>query len=591
MGAYLNKPITEKESEVGENYRVRYAASCMQGWRVNQEDAHNCILDFAENCSLFAVYDGHGGSEVAQYTAMHLPKLLKDKESWKSGEYAKAIEEAFLEFDDILRSDEVLEELKVMAGAASERHHEPSDDEDKQALYEEATMPIDAILERYGFALRRDRSGKTVFDLENIQVFRDELERPIKCAKILNEKDFEINGSDAEKLKNVEKSSEENNSVTSSAVNGQVGEEKIKKRLCQSPIDENPKRTKSDKLESADPVMEGTEEKHNFRCALEPEVRISEKATVVGELRCNNLTNVPVTEAVVEKKTVVEVENQDGSKNMVSETTTKTTKSALEIELDRDDNEGTSDITNLRQMDDGNKAQPSTALEAQTAMSSDSEQSFDEDYKEEDEVSEEDEDDEDSEPDEEASYNGPSGDTPGEDSGTTACLVLLFKDKVIVGNAGDSRAVLCRKGKAIDLSVDHKPEDASEKRRIEAAGGEISVDGRVNGGLNLSRALGDHFYKKNNNLPLKDQMISAQPDVTEHSIEQDDEFVVVACDGIWNSLTSQDVVDFVRTRLASGISLKEICEKMCDECLSPNTAGDGTGCDNMTVVIAELLRV
>jgi protein phosphatase 1G len=60
-----------------------------------------------------------------------------------------------------------------------------------------------------------------------------------------------------------------------------------------------------------------------------------------------------------------------------------------------------------------------------------------------------------------------------------------------VANVGDSRCVLCRSGKAVDLSVDHKPEDAPERERIVAAGGKVTVDGRVNGGLNLSRALGN----------------------------------------------------------------------------------------------------
>ena len=59
-----------------------------------------------------------------------------------------------------------------------------------------------------------------------------------------------------------------------------------------------------------------------------------------------------------------------------------------------------------------------------------------------------------------------------------------------VANAGDSRCVLCRAGKAIDLSLDHKPEDEPERQRIEKAGGFVTVDGRVNGNLNLSRALG-----------------------------------------------------------------------------------------------------
>lgn len=60
-----------------------------------------------------------------------------------------------------------------------------------------------------------------------------------------------------------------------------------------------------------------------------------------------------------------------------------------------------------------------------------------------------------------------------------------------MANAGDSRCVLCRAGKAVDLSIDHKPEDEAERNRIEKAGGNVTVSGRVNGGLNLSRAIGN----------------------------------------------------------------------------------------------------
>lgn len=56
---------------------------------------------------------------------------------------------------------------------------------------------------------------------------------------------------------------------------------------------------------------------------------------------------------------------------------------------------------------------------------------------------------------------------------------------MIVANVGDSRAVLCRDGKAIDLSTDHKPEDTVERTRIEKAGGTVGEDGRVNGGKNI----------------------------------------------------------------------------------------------------------
>lgn len=87
-------------------------------------------------------------------------------------------------------------------------------------------------------------------------------------------------------------------------------------------------------------------------------------------------------------------------------------------------------------------------------------------------------------------------DIPGKDSGCTAVIALIVGKDLYVANAGDSRCVVCRNGKAIEMSLDHKPEDEEETKRIEKAGGKITLDGRVNGGLNLSRAIGDHTYKR-----------------------------------------------------------------------------------------------
>lgn len=144
-------------------------------------------------------------------------------------------------------------------------------------------------------------------------------------------------------------------------------------------------------------------------------------------------------------------------------------------------------------------------------------------------------------------------------------MVAVLKDKdLYVANAGDSRCVLCRDGQAVELSLDHKPEDWPEAERITKAGGRVTADGRVNGGLNLSRALGDHAYKQNTALPAHEQMISALPDVRHMEIDPDkDEFMVLACDGIWNFMSSQDVIQFVRTRLNSGAkTISKICEEV-----------------------------
>lgn len=74
-------------------------------------------------------------------------------------------------------------------------------------------------------------------------------------------------------------------------------------------------------------------------------------------------------------------------------------------------------------------------------------------------------------------------------------MVALIRGKqLIVANAGDSRCVVSERGKAVDMSYDHKPEDELELARIKNAGGKVTMDGRVNGGLNLSRAVGETHY-------------------------------------------------------------------------------------------------
>lgn len=136
-------------------------------------------------------------------------------------------------------------------------------------------------------------------------------------------------------------------------------------------------------------------------------------------------------------------------------------------------------------------------------------------------------------------------------------------NELFVANAGDSRCVLSRGGTAIEMSMDHKPEDAAELERIEKAGGRVIADGRVNGGLNLSRAIGDHAYKSNSDLKPEEQMISPVPDIKRLTITSDDEFMIIACDGIWNSFSSEEVVQFIRSRLQKGeTKFSAICEEV-----------------------------
>eukprot|EP00930_Biecheleria_cincta_P057835 TRINITY_DN43706_c0_g1_i1.p1 TRINITY_DN43706_c0_g1~~TRINITY_DN43706_c0_g1_i1.p1 ORF type:complete len:444 (-),score=57.61 TRINITY_DN43706_c0_g1_i1:266-1597(-) len=181
--------------------------------------------------------------------------------------------------------------------------------------------------------------------------------------------------------------------------------------------------------------------------------------------------------------------------------------------------------------------------------------------------------------------------------GCTAVACLVQQDTIIVANAGDSRAVLCRNGKAIECSQDHKPGLQTEAARIQRAGGYIVEQNlgtqtihRINGDLSLSRSIGDLRFKKNHQLPFQEQMVSCVPDMFSFNRQLGDEFLVLACDGIWDVLSSQQVVDCVRMDLDAirrdELHPSDVVCKLLDSCLAsdPMQTG-GIGGDNMTMII------
>ncbi|KAH8083345.1 phosphatase 2C-domain-containing protein [Cristinia sonorae] len=176
-------------------------------------------------------------------------------------------------------------------------------------------------------------------------------------------------------------------------------------------------------------------------------------------------------------------------------------------------------------------------------------------------------------------------------SGCTAVTALVTKDnRVFVANAGDSRAVISSGGLSKALSNDHKPGDPAETKRITEAQGFVRF-GRVNGNIALSRAFGDFEYKKNETLSPEAQIITCDPEIIEHAISADDEFLIIACDGIWDCLSSQAAVDSVRLLLSQGYKLPEVCERLLDHLVAPDTDSDSpVGCDNMTVLVVALLN-
>ncbi|KAL3531558.1 hypothetical protein ACH5RR_010880 [Cinchona calisaya] len=130
-------------------------------------------------------------------------------------------------------------------------------------------------------------------------------------------------------------------------------------------------------------------------------------------------------------------------------------------------------------------------------------------------------------------------------SGTTALTALIFGRLLMLANAGDCRAVLCRKGQAIDMSQDHRPSYASEHRRVEEPGGLID-DGYLNGVLSVTRALRDWDMK----LPRGSASpLIAEPEFRQIVLTEDDEFIIIGCDGIWDVMSSQQAVSLVRCGL------------------------------------------
>ncbi|SGZ53086.1 CIC11C00000001725 [Sungouiella intermedia] len=179
--------------------------------------------------------------------------------------------------------------------------------------------------------------------------------------------------------------------------------------------------------------------------------------------------------------------------------------------------------------------------------------------------------------------------TYNDESGCAATSVIVTPSEILCANAGDSRTVMSINGYAKALSYDHKPMNEGEKARICAAGGYVDV-GRVNGNLALSRGIGDFVFKKNADLPAEEQIVTCYPDVIEHKINfERDEFIILACDGIWDCLTSQQCVECVRRGIYERKPFTQICEEIMELCCAPTSDGLGIGCDNMSILIVALL--
>jgi len=166
-------------------------------------------------------------------------------------------------------------------------------------------------------------------------------------------------------------------------------------------------------------------------------------------------------------------------------------------------------------------------------------------------------------------------------SGTTGTSLIITGDKIICAHVGDSRCVLAtgEKGgtnfRATDLTKDHKPSDEFEKKRIHNSGGHVRrlegdvnhrvfLKGKLYPGLAMSRSLGD--------LVGASAGVSAEPDTIERIIDHSqDRFVIVASDGVWEFISSQEAVELIgqygpdQVQTAAEILCQEAWKRWIDE--------------------------
>jgi serine/threonine protein phosphatase PrpC len=168
-----------------------------------------------------------------------------------------------------------------------------------------------------------------------------------------------------------------------------------------------------------------------------------------------------------------------------------------------------------------------------------------------------------------------------EASGCTAIVVMLTPSFIVTANLGDSRAVLGSNGSTVALSFDHKPYNEEEKRRIEKAGGTVSWN-RVDGDLAVSRAFGDFRYKSVD-LPQEEQKVTPEPEIQIQPMSDQHEFVVLACDGVWDVMSNEEVTEEVRRLLAEGEERPQlIAEELVDISLEKQSK------DNISCLVALL---
>ena len=151
--------------------------------------------------------------------------------------------------------------------------------------------------------------------------------------------------------------------------------------------------------------------------------------------------------------------------------------------------------------------------------------------------------------------------------GTTANILLINNNNLYCANCGDSLSVMYRNGQAIKLNQEHKTTLKSEYERITKCGGHI-INNRIEGKLNLTRAIGDLEFKESPNLKCYDQSVIASPEITKIKNIEGIEFIIMGCDGLWDCVEPQKLCETISRRIKENVKLSDIIGDIFDTILS-----------------------
>lgn len=160
------------------------------------------------------------------------------------------------------------------------------------------------------------------------------------------------------------------------------------------------------------------------------------------------------------------------------------------------------------------------------------------------------------------------------ESGSTAIALIVNEKSILAANVGDCRAVLSRAGTAVPLSTDHSSSDLKEQNRIAVLGGFVEF-GFLNGYLAVSRALGGFDQRVMQKIPG----LSGEPDVKKFYLSEEDEFIIIACDGLWDVFDNQGAVHYTRQILKRTNDVVLASDRLVEEALRRESD------DNVTVMI------